>query len=74
MIELADPEAVLLRETADPGCTRKDVALTYAFALRGTRKPDWATVNEAIVARWSKSGLHWVKALAWAYVEGRKQP
>lgn len=65
-IELADPEGQLLEEIADPAMTRRDVALTYGLALRGSQdRVDWPKVNRAIVDRWSLSALEWIKAFAW---------
>ena len=65
-IELADPERQLLGEIADPAMTRRDVALTYGLAIRGSQdRVDWRKVNEAIVGRWSLSGLQQIKDFAW---------
>ena len=50
------------------GCgTQRDAARHYADALR-TYGPDavnWKTVNDAILARWSISGLKKIKRDAW---------
>lgn len=64
--ELAGCEATLLREIAEPSARRRDVAQTYALALRSGEAPrvDWAAVNRAIVARWSRSALEWIKRQA----------
>lgn len=62
--ELADTTNTLLREIADPAMKRKDVAQTYALALRSSWPTDWRVVNEAIIARWSKSALVWIKNYA----------
>lgn len=65
-IELADPEGQLLEEIADPSMKRRDVALTYGLAIRGGQeRVDWRKVNEAIVGRWSLSGLQQIKDFAW---------
>lgn len=65
-IELADCEATLLAEIADPVFKRRDVAVTYGMAIRSSecRRVDWAKVNSAIVARWSRSALDYIKRLA----------
>lgn len=69
-IEMADCEATLLAEIADPAFTRKDVAKTYALALRSSERErgliDWSKVNRAIIARWSPSALQWIKQKAWS--------
>jgi hypothetical protein len=69
-IELADPQAQLLAEIADVAMKRADVAMTYRLAIRASRGPggatvDWRKVNEAIIERWSASGLTWIKRAAW---------
>ena len=65
-IELADCEATLLREIADGTLRQRDIAQTYALALRSSEPVDWRKVNHAIVARWSFSGLERIKTLAWS--------
>jgi len=51
------------------GFTQKQLAITYAMAMRseaaGADKTDWPSVNRAIVKRWSMSGLVRVKDMAW---------
>ncbi len=64
--ELMDCTRVLLEEIADPQMKRKDVAKTYALALRSSYKTDWAVVNRAIIDRWSTSALEWIKQQAWS--------
>lgn len=70
-IELAACESVLLSEIAMPQMKRKDIALTYAMALLSSERNivDWKKVNEAIIARWSFSGLEWIKKAAWKFVK-----
>jgi hypothetical protein len=70
-VELVDPQGTLEREIADPRMKRDDVALTYAFALRQRADINWAAVNQAIISRWSLSGLKYIKESAWRRVEGR---
>ena len=72
-VELACCESVLLNEIADPAMKRADVALTYAMALRSSEAGivDWAQVNKAIMERWSKSSLTWIKERAWKILEGK---
>ncbi len=65
-IELADPTGVLLREIQDPKCRRNDVAKTYNLALRSSVETDFAAVNNAIIARWSRTALEWIKRRAWS--------
>ena len=68
-VELTNPEATLLEEVAMPEITRKSIALTYAFALRSSVPVDFAKVNQAIIDRWSFSGLEYIKKLAWKRFE-----
>lgn len=67
-IELASCESTLLREIADKKMKRKDIAQTYALALKSSESNsvDWAKVNKAIMDRWSKSALTWIKERAWS--------
>lgn len=48
---------------------RKDIAMTYRLVMEAERhgaKVDWLKVNTAIIERWSKSGLQYIKNLAWS--------
>lgn len=57
------------------GCTQKGLALTYAMALKsaaeGADKPDWRTINEAILGKYKMSGLERIKKRAWDICEGK---
>lgn len=69
---------VICNEVAHKEVRRKDVALTYAMAIKsfyqGADKPDWKQINEAIAAPWGERGLKAVKNRAWAIAEGRLDP
>lgn len=67
-VEMIDVQGQLLAEIADRRMKRANVALTYAFGLR-QGGVDWPTVNRAIVERWSRSGLEWIKHRAWGLCE-----
>jgi hypothetical protein len=67
---LADPERVLLEEIADDRLKREDIAASYALAMKTPDKVDWPKVNRAIIDRWSKSGLVFIKERAWKVVRG----
>jgi len=60
------------------GCTRKSLSLTYAMAMRsaaqGDDKPDWPKINKAILAKYSMSGLEFIKKRAWGILSGKVQP
>jgi len=63
-VELACCTQTLLREIADRSLRRKDIAMTYALALRSSEPTDWKAVNAAIVARWSMAALVWIRKQA----------
>lgn len=67
-IELADCENCLLAEITDKGMKQKDVAQTYGLTLKSSEceKVNWPKVNQAIMDRWSKSGLIRIKKMAWS--------
>lgn len=51
-------------------CANREAAARYYADALGTYGPDgldWKQVNGAILARWSPSGLAWIKARAWKY-------
>ena len=64
-LELACCTETLLDEIAQ-GAPRKAVAQTYRLAMQSSLPTDWKRVNEAIIARWSVSGLTWIKKHAWS--------
>lgn len=70
-IELLDPERVILDEIANRAMTRADVAQTYAMLIRQADETcDWRRINEAIIRRWSRSALEYIKRRAWKLVGG----
>ena len=66
VIEMMFCEKLILEEIANPKMKRKDVAQSYAWALRSSDKIDWAKINRAIMERWSLSALEWIKNRAWS--------
>jgi len=66
IIELTDCTNVLLDEIKDKRFKQKDIAKTYALALRSSFQTDYKKVNQAIIDRWSVSGLIRIKELAWS--------
>jgi hypothetical protein len=66
IIELCNCTEVLLREIGMKEIKQKDIACTYSLALRSSDPTDWKSVNEAIVKRWSMSGLNRIKDMAWS--------
>ena len=63
-VDMCRCQEALLQEIGDPKMTRKDVAKTYALALKSSEcdEIDWQMVNEAIAIRWSWSALSWIKS------------
>jgi hypothetical protein len=64
-LELTDTTETMLREIADPAMKRRDIAQTYHLALRSSHPTDWPRVNAAIMERWGRSALIWIKTQAW---------
>lgn len=62
-IEIADVEGVIKREI-EQGCTQRQIAQTYALAIRSSWPTDWKAVNAMIVERWSASSLNRIKEMA----------
>ena len=65
-IEITQTTETILSKIALPEMTRRDVAQTYALALRSSVETDWETVNRAILKRWSPHALKWIKDQAWS--------
>jgi hypothetical protein len=63
-MELCCCEQVILGEIASRAMKRRDIAQTYALAMRSREQVDWAKVNGAIIERWSMAGLQWIKEQA----------
>lgn len=62
--ELGDVEGVIENEIKQ-GCSQRQIAQTYALAIRSSWPTDWQRVNAAILAKWPK-GLERIKKLAWS--------
>lgn len=73
VVELADCTNVLLREIEDKNFIQKDIAMTYCLAMMSSEKVDYEKVNNAIIERWSYSGLQRVKDMAWKLMEQKKE-
>lgn len=72
-VELMDVENVILEEIAVPEVKRKSIAQTYAFGIGSSEDINWKRINEAIVKRWSISGLNYIKRIAWKMVEHKNE-
>lgn len=64
----------LLAEIANPRACRDSIAFCYGRVLQRCKNSandfagvDWAVVNEAILNRFKRSGLIYIKRLAWRH-------
>jgi hypothetical protein len=61
----------ILAEIARPGSTRETIAASYQLGIIDCEWEgrsdfiDWPTVNRALLARYTASGLNYIKQLAW---------
>lgn len=60
----------IMNEIEDKRFKRQQVADTYAILIQKGHK-DFAAINQAILNRWSMSGLRWIKTQAWKQLEQR---
>ena len=62
-------EIVAVEETIEngirQGCNQRQIAQTYALAIRSSWPTDWPRVNKAITAKWPKA-LERIKRMAWS--------
>ena len=66
IVELFNCTEVLLDEISKREFKQKDIAQTYALALKSNEKTDWVKINKAIIEQWSISGLARIKEMAWS--------
>ncbi len=68
---MVNAETQTLLDVIDVAKGRIDVVPAYrrAIGIIGytpeTRAEDWGVINRAIIDKWSKSGLLWIKERAW---------
>lgn len=74
-INLVGCTDAVLQEIGAKETMRRDIALTYAMSIKseaqGADKPDWRKINEAILSRWSRSGLEYIKKRAFDLLAGK---
>lgn len=53
---------------------RKEASDLYADAMLalGMASDEWPDINKAIMQRWSRSGLIWIKNRAWRTLKGQQ--
>ncbi len=63
-------QMVILNELAQREITQRQIAQTYRMTIEsvhaGVDTVDWRVINEAIVKRWSATGLERIKGMAWS--------
>lgn len=67
----------ILREIANPHCTRREVAHTYAILLSLRQEGhtvDFQPIADAILQRWSMYALDWIVKHAWARLRKHGAP
>ena len=64
-VELLYCDRVMLREIREKKTTRDSLALSYAMAMASSYPTNYERVNRAIIKRWSRSGLDYIKTRAW---------
>jgi len=60
---------ILLNLINNRNTTRDALAHAYADGIAADRPPNWAVVNRLIMARWSPSGLEYIKRKAWKIIK-----
>lgn len=68
MFELVNITQTILREIENTKMKQAQVALTYSLAIKSKEAINWTAINQAIINRWSESGLERIKAMAWKLV------
>ena len=66
-----DFTTTILRAIASKNMKKTDIAVIYIILLTRQTRAAIPTINEAIIERWSSSGLQDVKRLAWREIEKR---
>lgn len=69
---------VILQDLGAAQATQREVALTYAMALKSQMQradmPDWPAINKAIIARWNMKALERIKKRAYDILTGKVDP
>lgn len=63
-VHMVDCQATILQKIAMPEMKRRDIAQTYRLMMESGETVDYGIINRAITARWSISGLVWIKEQA----------
>lgn len=69
---------VILQDLGAAQATQKQVALTYAMAIKSQMqnadRPDWPTINKAIIDRWNMKALERIKKRAYDILSRKIKP
>jgi len=57
---------MVIEDEIKQGRTQKQIAQTYALALRSQEPQNFRRINQVIIDRWSISGLERIKSMAWS--------
>ena len=68
-LELINPQKLILEELQNTAFVKRSIASTYAHCIIQQEDVDFRVVNNAIINRWSKSGLVRQKEKAWKLLE-----
>ena len=72
-IELMGCEEIILQEIADKNFTRDSIVITYAFCIDSSEKPNFSKINKAIIDKWGRSVLKYIKSEAWKLRKGKQE-
>jgi hypothetical protein len=69
IIEITNPEKVILDELRMRGITQKSIALTYAFCIKQIKdETRFGVINQAIIDRFGEKALERIKKAAWKII------
>lgn len=72
-IELMNCEENILEEIKHSDITRDLIVSSYYWCIKSTEPVNWKKINQAIIKKWSRSGLLYIKKKAWDFPTGNKQ-
>jgi hypothetical protein len=68
-VEMVSMEEMILQDIKNKASKRDSVALRYSFCISSDEVIDYEKINKAIVARWNRGALTYIKNKAWKRVE-----
>jgi len=72
-------DEAIISAVEDKEYTKEDVGQLYSYGVEheqtdGIDHHDWGRINSAIISKWSRSGLHSIKQIAWRVYSERVTP